>query len=141
MSPQVALSCPTPVPRPPPPPAQGYLIPKFHKNYWIGLNKASSSASNFTWFDPYVIYQNSGVDYSNWGTYSDGSGSSSPEPNNLKSPELCAVANWTEAYGGAWGWADTRCSTNYTFICKIIRERGAAGAAAAAAAAAAAVAL
>jgi hypothetical protein len=36
-------------------------------------------------------------------------------------PELCAVANATEAFGKpvAWGWADTRChATLAPFICR-----------------------
>jgi hypothetical protein len=106
---------------------QGTLIPEFHKAYWFGLSKASSNAANFTWFDPYVVFQqNSGTSYSHWGTFV-GPAGSEPEPNNFKAPALCAVANFTEEYDGAWGWADTRCSTNFTFICKIIRGWPAAG--------------
>jgi hypothetical protein len=103
--------------------AQGILIPEFHKAYWFGLTKSSSNAPNFTWYDPYVVFQqSSGNTYSHWGTFVGPSGTA-PEPNNLRPPELCAVANYTEEYDGAWGWADTRCSTNFTFICKIIREQ------------------
>jgi hypothetical protein len=88
----------------------------------MGLRKLSSSAANFTWFDPYVVYERGNAsEWLHWGTFVGADGNAS-EPNNFRPPELCAVANWTEAYDGAWGWADTRCSNNFTFMCKIIRE-------------------
>jgi hypothetical protein len=46
----------------------------------------------------------------------------SQEPNNVKPPEYCAAANWTEAFNNSWGWADTRCTFSMTYICKVIRE-------------------
>jgi hypothetical protein len=45
-----------------------------------------------------------------------------PEPNNKFIPENCAAANFTQFFGGVWGWADTNCYDNYPFICKIPRE-------------------
>ena len=42
------------------------------------------------------------------------------EPNNAEYPELCATANYSEAFGKpmAWGWADTNCSVLAPFICR-----------------------
>jgi hypothetical protein len=58
---------------------------------------------------------------------------SEPNGNGKGSPiELCAFANFTEAYGcegdmmgelgTAFGWADTVCSRRYVSICRIMRE-------------------
>lgn len=48
------------------------------------------------------------------------------EPNNMVPPELCVVANYTEAYGTppAWGWADTGCGGRHIFICRKLAPRG-----------------
>ena len=43
------------------------------------------------------------------------------EPNNGDFPELCSVANYTEAFGkpSAWGWADAKCNATLApFICR-----------------------
>jgi hypothetical protein len=58
----------------------------------------------------------------------DGTTASSPlprgllEPNNLVPPEECAVSHMELAYGGAGGWADTRCDMQHVFICKLQGE-------------------
>jgi hypothetical protein len=44
------------------------------------------------------------------------------EPNNRFGNELCAVANATQAYGNAWGWADTKCSNTYISMCIVRGE-------------------
>ena len=99
-------------------------MPEFHKNYWIGARKPSSSEP-FAWFDPYASPLSNSSAYSHWGQYVSAAVNNS-EPNNMRAPENCALANYTEAFnnsaGSAWGWADARCSFNYTFICKVIRE-------------------
>jgi hypothetical protein len=35
--------------------------------------------------------------------------------------ENCGAANFTVSYDGVWGWADTRCSNNFIFICRVAR--------------------
>ena len=95
-------------------------MPAFHKNYWMGLRKPSSN-DPFAWFDPYAPPLTNTSAYRHWGEFVS-SGVNNSEPNNLHPPENCAAANWTEAYDGSWGWADTRCTFNFTYICKVIRE-------------------
>ena len=63
--------------------------------------------------------------YQNWGTYVDSRGSFN-EPNNREGSEFCSLANFTEATGATWGWADARCTGNaWPFIC--MTKRGARG--------------
>jgi hypothetical protein len=45
----------------------------------------------------------------------------SREPNNMFPPEECAVANYTETFKRAWGWADVRCNDKFVYMCKTIR--------------------
>jgi hypothetical protein len=90
---------------------QGFLMPVFHKNYWVGL-KATSHPS-FKWMDPWAKGPSPST-YQHWG--SDGS---SKEPNNQSPPEFCAVGNFTQRYDNVWGWADARCSGSYTSMCII----------------------
>lgn len=43
-----------------------------------------------------------------------------PEPNELsKGLELCAVANASQTYSGAWGWADAACALRLPSVCEI----------------------
>lgn len=44
------------------------------------------------------------------------------EPNNRFGSEICGACNFTEAYSGTWGWSDTQCSRNLSFICEVDRE-------------------
>ena len=41
------------------------------------------------------------------------------EPNQLTGNENCAVANYSQSYDGAWGWADIPCETLHASVCKI----------------------
>ena len=54
--------------------------------------------------------------YRHWGTALP---SGRLEPNNLRGQELCAGANSTEAYDGAWGWSDEQCSMPAPSLCKL----------------------
>jgi hypothetical protein len=54
--------------------------------------------------------------YQHWGTYQPGA---AKEPNRLTGAEECAVANFSQAYGGAWGWADTPCSGLHASLCRL----------------------
>ncbi len=56
--------------------------------------------------------------YKHWGMYQP---INSPEPNNLNPPEDCVVGNVTEAFSGAWGWADVNCDLELPYICRVIR--------------------
>jgi hypothetical protein len=100
---------------------QGFLIPSFHKSYWMGLRKPGATEP-FAWFDPYATPLTNSSAYSHWGEFVS-AGLNNSEPNNLRPPENCAAANWTSAYDNSWGWADTRCTFNFTYICKVIRKQ------------------
>jgi hypothetical protein len=52
-------------------------------------------------------------------------GLNNSEPNNMKAPELCTVANYTTTAGtpSVWGWADASCLGRYASICKILRRQ------------------
>ena len=56
--------------------------------------------------------------YKHWGMHQP---NNSPEPNNLNPPEDCVVGNFTEAFNGAWGWADVNCGLELPYICRVIR--------------------
>ena len=55
--------------------------------------------------------------YQHWGRPENGI----PEPNQ-RQVGLCGVANASQTYTLAWGWADTVCNTTNTFICRMQRE-------------------
>ncbi len=54
--------------------------------------------------------------YQHWGA----PGTKAAEPNNRVPPELCVVANASQTYSDAWGWADTSCGGTFPFICKLL---------------------
>jgi hypothetical protein len=90
------------------------LLPFYNLNYWIGAR--ANGWPVFDWVDPQVP-RASNETYEHWGT----SGNFS-EPNNLIPQENCAVANFSQMYDGVGGWADTRCSNSFIFMCKVQRE-------------------
>jgi hypothetical protein len=98
----------------------GFLLPTFHKVYWIGLNSSLGTYPNFTWVDNRTPGpSNSSKYYSHWGRFKP---SKEYEPNNLITPpELCGCANVTEAFGSppTWGWADWNCSAKFPVMCKM----------------------
>jgi hypothetical protein len=53
--------------------------------------------------------------YEHWGTYM-GPAGAAQEPNNPAAQ--CAVANHTQEYDNAWGWADTSCSDRFPIMCR-----------------------
>jgi hypothetical protein len=107
----------------------GFLLPNFHKFYWMGLRTGFSGAQwpNFTWIDlESAIYMG---DYQHWGVFQPGG---VLEPNRAaSSQEDCAGANLTMGiathsravvqYDGAGGWADRSCFDSYIFICEVQR--------------------
>ena len=52
--PHSLLACPTPLLAPQYYVNRGYLIPTFHKHYWMGLVSDVSTYPKFTWSDPTV---------------------------------------------------------------------------------------
>ncbi len=120
-------------PLPTVPPA-GALLPGFHRLYWLGLAVATRWPA-FTWLDlspqpPLNTTRGAAFDesfggspgvYAHWGYYMP---QNIIEPNNLTGLEECAVANASQTYGSAWGWADTRCSASLPYMCRITREQG-----------------
>jgi hypothetical protein len=99
--------------------AQGYLLPSYHKNYWLGLT--ADDQRKWSWLDKTSFPSYGNSKYINWGVLQPGS---IPEPNNaVDPPETCAVANFTmtpmntNPYRAFW--ADTSCYTNYISICRL----------------------
>jgi hypothetical protein len=110
---------------------KGWLLPTFHRRYWIGLNATTpastspatvtagqlqTSPARFAWLDksagmPY------GKAYAQWGK-----AGSFAEPNNLLGSENCGLANASQTYALAWGWSDSSCRISAPFICKTQRE-------------------
>ncbi len=99
----------------------GYLLPSFHKAYWLGLTAASSEAwPLFTWTDQNVPGP---MDhYTHWGTAIIEAWPT-PEPNNQDFPENCATAIFAQAYGfpSAWGWGDANCNSKAAVMCRRLR--------------------
>lgn len=98
---------------------QGYLIPKYHRSYWLGAR--ASSVKSFAWLDPTVLGLNYSSSYKHWGL---DESDSSFEPNNRLGSELCSVGNWSQTYGvpQAWGWSDTKCNMQFPTMCRLLRE-------------------
>jgi hypothetical protein len=90
---------------------QGALDMTYYNKYWIGLRVPNQRTwPSFEWAVPPA------VNWSHWGNFTPGS---IREPNNLFTKELCALANATEAFAGAWAWADARCTILAPYICKV----------------------
>jgi hypothetical protein len=90
---------------------RGYLLPAFHKTYWLGLT--STRWPIFSWADKSLV-----LDYGNWGD---------SQPNKSPAPGLCVYANSTLARGSppAWGWDDTDCDASTSiFICRKASAQG-----------------
>jgi hypothetical protein len=82
-------------------------------NYWIGLQV--EQRPDFGWMDPTAPPLDASA-YQHWGQVN----GVTVEPDNREMPpEDCAVANYTEVYGGAWGWADVNCGRHFISMCKI----------------------
>jgi hypothetical protein len=101
--------------------AQGYLLPEWHKVYWIGLQ--SEVLPNFSWMDKLIPGPNA-TSYRHWGTYVEGA-TSETEP--FGEMQTCAVANASQAYGSSatvqpWGWASQDCEARHPFLCRVSRE-------------------
>jgi hypothetical protein len=85
------------------------------KFYWIGLRVGPFDKwPTFSWLSNGLTLNQ--TRYHHWGVYKPGT---TLEPNNVFVPENCAGANLTEAYDGAWGWADSNCNMLAPFICQL----------------------
>lgn len=84
--------------------------------YWTGLT--ATTWPQFGWTDRSLPALSEGDAYRHWGVYQPGR---LAEPNNMLGSELCGLANATQGYNSAWGWADAQCSEPHIFICKISR--------------------
>jgi hypothetical protein len=66
----------------------GFLIPSFHKSYWLGLRVTDDAIwPNFTWADGSAAPSNK--TWQHWGRWL-GWSITNLEPNNMESPEYCA---------------------------------------------------
>ena len=63
--------------------------------------------------NPHPGFNTSGA-YDHWGYYMP---QNIIEPNDFVPHENCVGANYTEAWGGAWGWADANCFAKFPALC------------------------
>jgi hypothetical protein len=96
--------------------SQGFLLPAYHDNYWIGASTTPTLWPKFSWSERLVPAPGSGA-YQHWGRPEGGI----PEPNQARTG-LCAVANASISYTNAWGWADAVCNSTQVFVCRMQRE-------------------
>jgi hypothetical protein len=83
--------------------------------YWMGLRiNGQDLWPRFTWTTSGLTPKQ--AKHEQWGTFMPGQ---HKEPNQIFPAEDCAGANQTEAFRGAWGWADINCYTLGHFICEV----------------------
>jgi hypothetical protein len=100
----------------------GYLFPKYHRFYWIGLTTPTADPQEWRWIDP-TGPKISSTAYQHWGQGAvDNPPDMGGEPNNYMKDEKCAGANFTQTYGEAWGWSDAQCGGQAVFMCKLVGE-------------------
>ena len=97
---------------------RGFLLPKFHQIYWMGL-RVNGSRPKFGWLDP-TVDPPSYRTYSHWGTNAT---TNMTEPQEQTPPESCGAARYYLGFDTpfAWGWADEPCNQTYIFMCRITR--------------------
>jgi hypothetical protein len=88
---------------------QGYLLPKYHQSYWMGLR--ATQWPNFAWIDNTVRK----TSYQHWGQYPDGS----REPKSRQN--TCGAGSYALADEEAWGWSAQSCSQGMPYMCRIIQ--------------------
>ncbi len=118
---------------------QGFLLPSFHKAYWMGYTNPTKDGTSWVWTDSTLTALNGtgsggaasasadGSTYKHWGTLvlaANGVKSSYSEPNNRGGSEYCAVGDFSQAYGpgllpAAAGWADASCTDQHIAMCKV----------------------
>lgn len=92
--------------------SQGFLQPRYHKFYWMGLT--TSNWPQFLNINPVAQNLSLPNSYKNWGRPRDAPN----EPNNMFAPENCGGGNASLTSLNAWGWADYMCSAQYTYMCR-----------------------
>lgn len=97
------------------------MFPTFIRRYWIGLtaNSSRTTSYSFAWTDPAVPAPSTAT-YLHWGRVKPAD--ISVEPDNFFGMENCGVANYSSAYGGAFGWSDCQCNVTAPFMCRVARE-------------------
>ena len=120
---------------------QGFLLPSFHKAYWMGYTNPIRDGTTWVWTDSTLTALNGtgsgsggtasastdGSTYKHWGMLVltvNGVKSSYSEPNNRGGSEYCAVGDFTQAYGPGMlpavaGWADASCTDQHIAMCKV----------------------
>jgi hypothetical protein len=93
--------------------ASGFMLPTFHKTYWLGLT--TSAWPKFGWIERNVPAPSVNT-YQHWGKVQNGL----PEPNERAA--TCGVGNFTQLYGSASGWSDTRCDHTLISLCRVQGE-------------------
>jgi hypothetical protein len=93
----------------------GYLLPAFHKLYWMGLAATNRTWPSFKWMDRSLAPPSTST-YSHWGK-TDGL----PEPNSMSN---CTAADASSSFGGAWGWNDVPCERRQAFVCRRLSSAG-----------------
>jgi hypothetical protein len=92
--------------------SNGYILPKYHKFYWVGLNSSEQQWSNFTWLTPDISSAEYLADFANWGT-------GQPQ---LNMDNMCAGGNFNLTQNGIWGWANDACNLPFISICRVMRK-------------------
>ena len=87
----------------------GGLIPRYHQAYWLGLSSNATLWPTFSWLER-TTPPLAGRAYQHWGV---------AEPNNAMEAEFCGVANYSMAYGAAFGWQDSICERVLPYVCKV----------------------
>jgi hypothetical protein len=94
-----------------------YILPGCHVGYWMGYR--AEVWPKFIGLDK-TIKNNT---YSHYGSLNMTTKTGSylaPEPNGKTAGEMCLLANQTQAYGSAFGWADANCQSQHIFMCRIM---------------------
>jgi hypothetical protein len=91
--------------------AMGYMIPSFHRAYWMGWNAQNWGA--WRWIDP-TAGSFSAAAYKHFDP---------DEPSNGPGLKLCGAGNYSQAFDNAWGWMTASCGAKMPFICKMVSLR------------------
>ena len=93
--------------------SSGFLLPTFHKSYWLGVRARP-------WGRWQALDKTLTANYLNWAV---------GQPNGSSVPELCVAANASAtgqlsgSSSPAWGYADASCMRSYPFMCRIPGRR------------------
>ncbi len=86
------------------------------RSYWLGYRATVWGVNLFRPLDKTMP----GPPYNNWGTMQP---QNQAEPNGRTVPELCLVANSSQAgQDSTFAWADAGCFRRFPFMCRVMRE-------------------